>query len=367
MSFESGSISFRLFLFNQQDPAALLEALARRSAPPLEQLGQDPVSGWATGRCLLDRDLTEEKCLFGSYLYVMLMKAERKAPASLLRAQLQMEEEIERRARGVDFLPRAACAEIRKRVVEALLPTMPPTLTGIPAIVDFRNGLLIASALADKQIDALCAALRDASGESPLLLTPETVALRRLQINVKDLSPVNFSPDPSVEPPAEPTLGMDFLTWIWFLWESKGGICHLPDGREFGVMIEGPLTFFHEGAGAHEAILRKGAPANSREAAAALKCGKKLRRAKVTIGLREAVYSANVDADFAFRSINLPKAEQLDAYGRFLERMLRLETFWNAWMALFDHFLALRADAQKWPETLAAMRQWIERIGEPAS
>ena len=48
-------------------------------------------------------------------------------------------------------------------------------------------------------------------------------------------------------------------------------------------MLEGPLTFFREGEGAHEAVLRKGTPLNSREAGTALYCGKKLKRAKLVL------------------------------------------------------------------------------------
>jgi hypothetical protein len=45
--------------------------------------------------------------------------------------------------------------------------------------------------------------------------------------------------------------------------------------------------------------------------------------------------------------------------------MLMIETFWSAWLALFDRFLELRTDAQAWPKTLNAIRQWIARFGEP--
>ena len=228
-----------------------------------------------------------------------------------------------------------------------------------------RNNLLLAGALSDKQIDALAAAFRETAGAPPLLLTPETAAIKRKGLNANDLTPTSFSPDTSLEVPPESTLGMDFMTWLWYVWEKEGGVYHLPDGREFGVMLEGPLTFFREGQGAHEAVLRKGMPLNSREAGTALLCGKKLKRAKVVIAHSDEVFSATVDADFAFRSLKLPKGEQTDADGRFEERMLMIETFWSAWLALFDRFLELRTDAQAWPKTLNAMRQWIARFGEP--
>jgi hypothetical protein len=366
MAFDSGSVSFRLFYLQQSYDSGLVDAFARNAAPPLASLNRDPISGWVTGRHLLDREITEEKCVFGPYLYAMFMKAEKKVPESLLRAHCRLEEDVEMRAREAEALPRAVRAEIKQRMIETLLPTMPPTLSSIPLVVDFRNDLLVAGAVSDKQIDILSPVFKETAGTLPILLTPETAALRRKQVNANDLEPVNFSPDESLEAPHESTLGMDFFTWLWFAWEKEGGVYHLPDGREFGVMLEGPLTFFREGQGAHEAVLRKGTPINSREAATALYCGKKLKRAKVVIGQGDNVFSATLDADFAFRSLKLPKGEQQDAIGKFQERMLHVETFWSAWLHLYDLFLDLRADKRQWAKTLAAMREWIGHIGEHA-
>ncbi len=367
MSFDSGSVSFRLFYLTRSYDSGLVDAFARHAAPPLASLNRDPISGWVTGRHLLDREISDEKCVFGPYLYAMHMKAEKKVPESLLRTHCRLEEDAELRARGVESLPRTVRAEIKQRMIETLLPTMPPTLSGIPVVVDFRNDLLIAGAVSDKQIDTLSPVFKETAGSLPILLTPDTAALRRKQINANNLNPVSFSPDDTIDPPAESTLGMDFFTWLWFAWETEGGVYHLPDGREFGVMLEGPLTFFREGQGAHEAVLRKGTPINSREAATALLCGKKLKRAKVVIGQGDNVLSATMDADFAFRSLKLPKGEQQDPVGRFQERMCQIETFWCAWLSLYDRFLDLRTDAGQWPKTLNAIKQWIGHIGERAA
>jgi len=366
MAFESGSVSFRMFYLQREYDSGLIEEFARNVAPPIISLGREPISGWVGWRHLFDRDLSDERCVLGSYLHAQLLRAEKKVSASLLRAHVCMEEEVELRARGVEFLSRTAKAEIRQRVFEALQPTMPPTLNSIPVVVDFRNNLLLAGALSDKQVDALSLAFRETAGAVPILLTPETAAIRRKSLNANDLAPTSFSPDISLESPHESTLGMDFLTWLWFIWDKEGGVYHLPDGREFGVMLEGPLIFFREGQGAHEAVLRKGMPLNSREAGTALYCGKKLRRAKVSIAVKDEMYSATLDVDFAVRSLKLPKGEQLDPVGRFQERMLFIETFWTALLALYDRFLDARGNRQQWDATLSGMREWITHVGEHA-
>ena len=359
MSVDSGTVSFRLFALQCAYSSAVVDDFARRVAPPIDTLGRDPISGWVSGRHLFDREITDEACVAGPYLHVQLMKAEKKIPASLLRAYVKQEEDIERKAREVEVLSRKAKAEIKERITAMLQPKMPPTLSSIPVVMDFRNDLLVAGALSDKQIDTLTLAFKETAGTLPILLTPETAAIRRKQVNAKDLQPVMFSPDDRLDPPAEGTLGMDFLTWLWFAWEKEGGVYHLPDGREFGIMLEGPITFFREGQGAHEVALRNGIPLNSREAGTALYCGKKVRRVKVVMAQGDAIFSATLDADFAVRGLKLPKSEQIDEFGKLEERMMKIEFFWTAWLTLFDRFLDLRTDASLWPKTLAHVRTWI--------
>ncbi len=360
MSFDSGSVSFRVFHLDHAFDSELVERLARHAVPPIETLLSEPLIGWVTSRHLLDRVLTEEKILHGGYISVQLLRAEKKIPEALLRAHCRLEEEAELKSRNAENLPRALRAEIKERVRDELLPTMPPTLTGMPVCVDLRNQLLFAQAMSDAKIDLLTAQFRETTGVTPRLMTPDDTALRRVNVNVNDLAPARFSPDDSLETEHEFSIGMDFLSWLWFAWERDGSILNIGNLR-YGYMLEGPLTFFREGAGAHEAVLRHGTPLNSREAFAALLCGKKLRRAKFLLAEGDTLWSATLDSDLAVGSLKLPKTEQLDPVGRFQERMLFIERFLDVLLALYDRFLLLRADAKKWSAELSAIRAWIEQ------
>lgn len=365
MGFESGSLSFRLFHLRTAFTRGVIAKFAAQAAPPIETLGRDPLQGWVTGRHLLDRNICEQSCLTGSYLHVALMRAERKIPEALLRAYCRLEEEAELKARNSDTLPRQVRSEIRTRLIEQMQPTMPPTLSGMPVALDFRNEVLLAGAMSEQQIERLGAAFRETTGTLPVPLSPEVAALTRRQVNANDLAPTGFSPDPAVAAEAEPGLGLDFLTWLWFVWERDGGVFHRAGGETFGFMLEGPLTFYREGQGAHEALLRKGSPLLSREAGTALLCGKKLKRAKFTLARGEQMWSGTIDADFGFRSLKLPKSEQFDPVGRFEERMLFVETYWQSFLELFDRFLEVRAKPAAWNEVVAAIQAWIvRRVGK---
>ncbi len=365
MGFESGNVNFRLFYLQPEFDSSLVERFAAHAMPPIATLGYEPIHGWAGADHPLDREITEEHCCFTSAIHLTYVTAEKKIPPSTLTAFCKVEESIERKAREIEFLPRAVKMEVKQRVTDMLIKDALPVFATLPLVVDLRNRLLLAAAMSDAQVDKLLPAFKETAGTMPVLLTPETAALRRRQMNVNDMIPVLYTPDDHIEVPYEISLGTDFFTWLLFYWEKEGGAFPL-DGDTCGMMIEGPLTFYHEGAGAHEAVLRKGTPLDGRELGMALYCGKKLRKAKVTFTRGETIVSATLDAaDFSFRGMKLPKGEQGDAVGQFQERMAGIEFFWTCWLTLFDRFLDLRANPAAWEATVEKIKSWIEARANP--
>jgi len=335
-----------------------VEGFARYAAPPVSTLGSQPISGWVTGRHLLDRNITEESAYYGGYLRLTLMKAERKIPGALLRAECRIEELAEMEAKGVAFLKREARARIKDGVIARLLPSMPPALKGIPVIYDGRDRILYAGAMSDKQSDALAVSFKAATRINLIQITPVTAALERNKVNAADFEPSSYSPECEDDSDnANP--GRDFLTWLWFFSERKGGLIETEFG-EFGVMIEGPLVFIHEGGGAHEAVLRKGAPLLSAEAKTSLLSGKKLRSAKIAFSHNEHSWQAVLDADsFVLRGIKLPQGDNVDAISRFQQRMMFLQTFRETLLTAYDRFLEARANKERWRAMQKEIQEWV--------
>jgi hypothetical protein len=357
LAFESGSISFRMFELDGSLPRDYVKRFASHAPPPLETLGREPIGGWVTGRHLLDSAINDETAHLAGYLRLTLMKAEKKIPEALLRAECRMEELAEMQESGA-ALKRQKRSEIRQEVSDRLFPTMPPTLTGLPMVYDPQHDALYAGAMSEKQVDAFVLAFREAAGRTPLPVTPAVAALKRKGVNARDVAPASFSPEIEDELVGN-SLGQDFLTWLWFFSEARGGLLATDDG-EFGVMIEGPLTFVLEGNGAHEALLRKGSPLVSAEAKTSLLSGKKLKRAVLTMARGNDTWQAGVDADeFVFRGLKLPKGEQLDFVSRFQERMLALHAFQQAFLRFYDRFLEERGSAAQWKQTLREIRAWV--------
>jgi hypothetical protein len=271
-----------------------------------------------------------------------------------------MEELALMQAENKPFLKRQDRAAIKKEVTERLLPKMPPTLTGIPFVLDLHGQVLYAGAMSEKQLDTFVSAFRGTTGVAPVLLTPEAVALRLKKVNARDLTPTSFAPDVET-PEGDSTLGREFLTWLWFYSERRGGMATAGDHGEFGLALEGPLRFVGEREGAFETVLRKGTPLVSSEAKTALTSGKLLRGARILMARGNENWTWTFDADeFVFRGVQLPKGDTaLDPVSRFHDRMLRLAAMREGFFAFYERFLDERQAAKSWTATVTDMREWI--------
>lgn len=366
MSFEKSNISFRLFYIGDSLSESAIEKFAANAAPPISTLSTSPIEGWVTWRHLFDREITEEGCFFQPWLHLNHLLAEKKVPPALLRAYCTMEEDIECRARGIRFLPRKVKSEIKARVFEQLQPEMPPTLSGLPVVVNFQEHLAFAEALSDGNIDRFSRFFKITTDVQPIMMTPDAFALQRKQVNQNDLLPASFTDDPNVADDVGCNLGLEFLTWLWYHWEVNGSTFTSRIGEQCGYMLEGPVTFYQDGKGAHEALFRKGEPLSGREPFIALLCGKKLKRVKLTLAAGENVWAVTVDSDFCFRGLKLPKDPE-NPDPTFNDRMHSVQLFLDNFLDLYDTFLMLRKDAAAWDKCQDEVCKWAHRKADEAN
>ncbi|MBR0057052.1 MAG: hypothetical protein IJP66_06955 [Kiritimatiellae bacterium] len=365
MAFEVGNPSFRLFKCGEEINEGLIEAFRRRLAPRPEAITAAPMEAWAGWRHLLDRDLDEDHCLFIPWLYISRMKSERKIPKALLRSYCRLEEAEALKKSGAETLAPAARAEIRERIIGRLTPDMPPTLTGYGVVVDFATGAVYAEATSAKAAEAFAEAFKSTSGHTLAALNPETVAVLRKGVNANDLESAVFTDDESVEIPERCSLGLEFLTWMWYSWEEEADAFENTRGDRVEYLMEGPVAFYNEGKGAHTVVIRNGLPLQSREAGAALLCGKKVRKIKFSMATAAGAWTATLDSDFTFGGVKLPK-ERGGGKQTVQERMGLLDTFVESVFSLYDKFLDLRSDAHAWARVEKKMRAWVRRRAEMA-
>lgn len=366
MALDTGSASFRMIELPRKLPVDWGHRFAARAAGALEGVTDEESVGWVTSRHLLDVAISEESAMVGGYIHLVLRIAQRKVPATLLRAECKLEELAVMAADGKHFLKAKDRAEIRQSVVERLLPNMPPQLKAIPIVMAPDETYLFAGATSEKQTDQVVALLASTLGMAPEPSDPGVLAaLVRPGTEVEDLVGLSFSPEmPEAE--MEPATGREFLTWLWFVADTHNGSLTLADGRELGVLLEGPLTFINEGEGAYVTSLRKGMPETSLEAKSCLLAGKKLSSAKLTFALDdEHIWSFQADGDlFSFRGMKLPKGEGADPIGRFQDRMAAFADWRAIWLDLYGQFLDRRTNAAAWRKEVKKLREWV--AGRPA-
>lgn len=350
MSFEKGSVSCRFFTMplGQALPDGAIQLFSENALPPIENMPPEGCSGWTTGRHLLDRCISEETVKIGGNLRLTLVKVSRKIPAALFKAECKQEEMAEMAAKGVSFLKRFERKEIANSVRQRLLPTMPPSLSGTDVL--HTENFVCATATSDSSCDNLTNAWKGAVGKLLIPYSPEVAALKVANVDVRTLTPTSFSPDiNNVE--SEQDIGTEFLTWLWYFSEACGG---LNDG--FGFMVEGPFTLVHEGRGAHEIVIRKGNPGIAQEAKSALLAGKKLKKAKLTIGRGDDLYSCTINGtEWTFGSLKLPKCESMSLP----ERVDLLNNFFSALEGIYKVFLGKRKDPTAWNTEVEAIRKWV--------
>ncbi len=102
-------------------------------------------------------------------------------------------------------------------------------------------------------------------------------------------------------------LGEEFLTWLWYRMESRGGEFELPGGRMIAVSMDDYLCFAPRDDDDTEHSLRRGIPSRSPEASAALHNGRRLRKAKLIVAESSIEWSLIVDgSSMTLGSIKLP-------------------------------------------------------------
>ena len=359
MGFEKGSLSFRMYFASRDLGAEDIDKFAAAALPPLNTLVEEEVHGWVAGRHLLDRNVTEENAFLGGYLRLTLTQAKKKVPTSLLQAECAVEEMAVMEAEDKNYLNQTQRSEIKKQVKERLLPEMPPQLKGIDFVFDERSHMIYASATSEKQVDAFVLSLMQTTGCGASPADPATIAERTEGIDVQGWGPASFS-DELEDGMCDGTAGREFLMWLWYCSEKRGGLANVPEVGEIAYMVEGPLTFVMEGKGAHEITLKKGQPMLSAEARTALLSGKKLKKAKIQFVRGEEAWAFTFDADeFIFRSLKLPQTETFDRVGKFQERMVLLETFRQMFFHLYTEFVKERNTSKDWKQTKEEMRKWV--------
>ncbi len=364
MAFDRGPISFTMCTLSKELPDDAIEKFAEKKGYSLDTVLDEPQVGWVSGRHLLDTQINEETLYAGAYLHLFHRCALRKVPTSLLKAEIRIEELALMQSMNSQTISRKQKKEIKEDVTDRLLKNMPPSLSGIPCVIDKVNETLYLGAASKSQIDQFLLLFYESIGFEPVPLTPEIIVDLLHKTKPDSIPAVKFSRNAPNPESSDDLIGRDFATWIWYFQEIENGTFEVDNLGEFSIMIDGPLVLAADGNGALEVVVKKGLPTISAEAKAALSVGKKIRQAKFTLVRNDEIWSFTLDADsFAFRSMTLPVIDaQLDLVSHFEERIRLLDIFRRAFLQLFDHYFTLVTDSKKLQDKSESFYNWVESI-----
>lgn len=157
-------------------------------------------------------------------------------------------------------------------------------------------------------------------------------------------------------------VGEEFLTWLWFRWETDGGEFHLAGGRVVGVALDDLLTFAPPSEDETEQTLRHGLPTRTAEARTALRHGRRLRKARLLIAEGPRKWSATLDAQaMQLSAVKLPEdAEEVESEAdRTADRAANWLALQELLQGLYTLFLKQRLAADYREHGAEQQAQWM--------
>jgi hypothetical protein len=166
-------------------------------------------------------------------------------------------------------------------------------------------------------------------------------------------------------------LGQEFLTWLWYKSEERGGVVFLEKSGADIVLVFEKHILLESGEGeSYEKLICQGLQAELQEARTGLAMGKKIEQARIMMTRDEHEFHFSLKGSvFEFRSVKLPKtltdsdeADDLGAVeGRLLDRIGLYQIPMRTVDELFAMFLKIRVSSDEWPAELERLRSWIKK------
>jgi recombination associated protein RdgC len=165
-------------------------------------------------------------------------------------------------------------------------------------------------------------------------------------------------------------VGQEFLTWLWWKSEERGGSVEIPGVGDIVVVFEKHMLLEIGEAEYSERLVCSGLQTELREARTGLRTGKKLEQARIHLVKGEYEWNVTLGASlFEYRSVRPPKtaasstdptAPPEETEGMILERIFLFEELARIIDDLFRLYLEIRTGSE-WPNELRQIRNWVEK------
>jgi hypothetical protein len=153
-------------------------------------------------------------------------------------------------------------------------------------------------------------------------------------------------------------LGEEFLLWLWMRGLADGGTSGL-EGDPSACFVDDAVQLVTERGDVKELSLRKGNPAESREAFEALSRGMRPSRAKLRVLAGDLEWTLTLHAESLLAAaLKLPPSQAKDPAGRAGDRLFLLEEGLGHLERRFQAFLRQRVADPAAME--AGLRAWLQ-------
>ncbi len=164
-------------------------------------------------------------------------------------------------------------------------------------------------------------------------------------------------------------IGQEFLTWLWWKSEERGGVVALPGEGDIVVVFEKHMLLEYGEGDSNESLICRGLQTELQEARTGLVMGKKLEQARIQLVYNEYEWNFTMAAALMeFRNVKLPKTagdtgngnDPEEREGMILERIFLIEELNRIVLELLRLFLTIRVGAE-WRDELQKVREWVAR------
>lgn len=386
MAFASGAVTCRRFAITGPFPEscddALLRALQNRTFGRAPVQSDDTQMGWIGPGHLFETDLAAERLIYGDYVHLALRVDTLRAPAGVVRAYVQLEEEALRTASGRPYLSkgeqRQARLTARERATQEAHNGDFRRMRSYPVLIDVAHRMVYLGTSGNSAADRLMALFGDTCGASLQPLTPEELATRYAQRAGRARALEGVTPGVLVEPPQgyEESaggfrgdvnfLGKEFLTWLWAQADANDGPVQLRSGDDVTVLFDKLLRMKCDFGLTGVDTIAADQPTTLPEARAALGIGKQPVRAGLVLGSPLGEFALTLTSDtFAISGLVLPEdAAERDPRVRFEQRFESVTDAATLLDALFELFLEQRL-GQRWDRELERLSAWARGTKSP--
>ena len=346
-----------------------MKRFAFRELPPA---GEEKTSGWTSVENVLDTQFEYANYSVGDYLAFAFRLDRKSVPPSLLKIRFLEAEKKTLAAKSKKFLSKGEKEEIKERIHLDLLNKTFPVPSFFDVCWSLSQNWVVFGSLSPKVTEEFEKLFKKCFNLtlSPLVPWDPQHLDRSLAEKMPSLKDGVFlnpqTPDPGKAGP--PLLGREFLTWLWFKSEERGGAVQVSGAADVEISFARRLALESGGGEYSESIVCQGLHAGLKEGKAALQEGKKVKEARVQLGIGPEKFEFTLKGDsFHFQTLRLPagleeaEEEENDKGGRVLERIYLMEKAVKTTDQLFNTFLKRRLSPQWSSEEIPRVRKWLAK------